>query len=585
VTTTSPEGLVTTSTYDPDNRLTAVAYSDGVTPGITYVYDPAGLLTSMTDGTGTTSYTSNADGQPTTVTNGAGQSVSYAYNADGNPTTITYPNGKKVTDTYNADQLLTAVTDWSSDKTSFGYNKDGVLTSETYPSGDTAAYTVSKDSELTAATTTGRAISAPAQTYTYNPLSQLTGTGTASYGYDNAADPTTLGSTTQAFNPGGQLASATTSGTTTSYGYNADGDRTSAITSGATNSYGYDEADQLTSYTPATGPATTYEYNGDGLLMSQTTSGTTTSFTWDTNGSVPVMLTAGATSYIYGPGGLPVESVPSSGTPTYYMQDQLGSTRLLTSSTGAVTGTYTYDPWGNITSHTGTATTPFLYAGQYQDPETGFYYLRNRWYDPVTAQFLTIDPAVSQTQTPYIYTSDNPLNATDLLGLCWPTWACGVEHAVGSAAGSVLHFVAQHKVAIGIGLGILAVATGFGALLIAGGAIEVGLGTEIAVSAVSFASGTTAAVLDGRDCYENPGINGPCTATVLGGIGALMSVPEALVGAGLIDEPPFQELLGLTVGGFFLSYAALATDAIDAAYRAWRDKITTKAAGESCAQT
>jgi len=442
-TTTSPDGLVTTSTYDLDNRLTGVAYSDGVTPDVSYVYDPAGELTSMSDGTGTTSYTDNADGQPTTVKNGAGQSVSYVYNADGNPTTITYPNGKAVTDGYNADQLLTSVTDWSSDKTSFGYNKDGVPTSETYPNGDTAAYTVSKDDqvtaitdtnsggttlagftytrgkdgELTAATTTGSAISAPAQSYTYNPLGQLTGTGTASYGYDNVGDPTTLGNSTQTFNAGGQLATATTSGTTTTYTYNARGDRITATTSGTATSYGYNQADQLTSYTPATGAATTYAYNGDGLLMSETTSGTTTGYAWDTISTDPLMLTAGTTSYIYGPGGLAIESVNSSGTPTYYLQDQLGSTRLLTSSTGAVTGTYTYDAYGNVTSHTGTATSSLLYAGQYQDPSTGCYYLRNRYYDPTTAQFLTIDPAVSQTQAPYTYTSDSPLNATDPEGL------------------------------------------------------------------------------------------------------------------------------------------------------------------------
>jgi RHS repeat-associated protein len=264
---------------------------------------------------------------------------------------------------------------------------------------------------------TGSAISAPAQSYTYSALSQLTGNGTASYGYDNAADPTTLGSATQTFNAGGQLATATTSGTTTSYGYNARGDRITATTSGATTSYGYNEANQLTSYTPATGAATTYAYKGDGLLMSETTSGTTTSYAWDTISTVPLMLTAGTTSYLYGPGGLPVESINSSGTPTYFMQDQLGSTRLLTSSTGAVTGTYTFDPWGNITSHTGTATTSMVYAGQYQDPATSFYYVHNRYYDPVTAQFLTIDPAVSQTQTPYIYINDNPVNGKDPDGL------------------------------------------------------------------------------------------------------------------------------------------------------------------------
>jgi RHS repeat-associated protein len=170
------------------------------------------------------------------------------------------------------------------------------------------------------------------------------------------------------------------------------------------------------------------------------------------------MLTAGTTSYLYGPGGLPVESVTSSGTPTYFMQDQLGSTRLLTSSTGAVTGTYTYDPWGNITSHTGTATTPLLYAGQYQDPATGFYYLRNRWYDPATAQFLTVDPDVNQTQAPYTYVSDNPLNATDPEGLD-PIWgpdcsgmllkygACPSES---TAAGSTPEQVRQSVIGAGV---------------------------------------------------------------------------------------------------------------------------------------
>jgi YD repeat-containing protein len=197
-----------------------------------------------TDGRGnTTSYGYNSTGLLTDPLNCCPRprrrrcitpSHGYAYNADGNPTTITYPNGKNVTDGYNADQQLTSVTDWSNDKTSFGYNKDDVVTSETYPNGDTAAFTVSKDdlvtaitdknsggttlagfsytrgkdSELTALTTTGSAISAPAQSYTYNPLGQLTGTGTGSYGYDNAADPTTLAAIAQTFNAGGQLATA-----------------------------------------------------------------------------------------------------------------------------------------------------------------------------------------------------------------------------------------------------------------------------------------------------------------------------------------------------------------------------------------
>ena len=44
-------------------------------------------------------------------------------------------------------------------------------------------------------------------------------------------------------------------------------------------------------------------------------------------------------------------------------------------------------------------------------------YLINRYYDPTTDQFLSVDPKVSQTDQPYVFTNDSPLNATDPLGL------------------------------------------------------------------------------------------------------------------------------------------------------------------------
>ncbi len=229
----------------------------------------------------------------------------------------------------------------------------------------------------------------------------------------------TLGShITEGFGSADQIINRVIDGVTnTGYTFNPRGDRTTATTAGVTTSYGYDQANHLTSYTPPAGPATTYAYNGQGLRTSKTTSGAATSYTWDTAGSLPLMLTAGTTSYIYGPDHLPIESIDGSGTPTYLLHDQLGSTRLLVSQAGDVTGTYTYDAWGNTTSHTGTATTPLQYAGQYLDNETGFYYLRNRYYDPLTAQFLTIDPLVAQTRATYTYTGNNPITSTDPTGL------------------------------------------------------------------------------------------------------------------------------------------------------------------------
>jgi hypothetical protein len=41
-------------------------------------------------------------------------------------------------------------------------------------------------------------------------------------------------------------------------------------------------------------------------------------------------------------------------------------------------GTYTYDAHGNTIGHTGTATTPLSYDGQYTNSDTGLVYLRSR---------------------------------------------------------------------------------------------------------------------------------------------------------------------------------------------------------------
>jgi hypothetical protein len=45
----------------------------------------------------------------------------------------------------------------------------------------------------------------------------------------------------------------------------------------------------------------------------------------------------------------------------------------------------------------------------------------NRYYDPTTDEFLNIDPKVAESNQPYVFTNDNPLNATDPLGLLGAT--------------------------------------------------------------------------------------------------------------------------------------------------------------------
>ena len=137
---------------------------------------------------------------------------------------------------------------------------------------------------------------------------------------------------------------------------------------------------------------------------------------------------------------------------TWYHHDQLGSTRALTNSTGTVVGTFTYDAYGNQTGHTGTATTPLGYNGQYTDAETGLLYLRARYYDPGTGQFLSRDPAVALTRSAYGYVGDNPINGGDPSGMFhvpgtnWCIGTCGHKpQTFTCAASSSSPFLASYS--------------------------------------------------------------------------------------------------------------------------------------------
>lgn len=73
-----------------------------------------------------------------------------------------------------------------------------------------------------------------------------------------------------------------------------------------------------------------------------------------------------------------LEQIDPSGNVHYYHHDQLGSTRVITNSSGTIDATYAYSPCGKVTASTdpGSVANPFLFAGEYRDIESGFYYLQ-----------------------------------------------------------------------------------------------------------------------------------------------------------------------------------------------------------------
>ena len=121
--------------------------------------------------------------------------------------------------------------------------------------------------------------------------------------------------------------------------------------------------------------------------------------------------------FMYGRCEITIEQINNSTSTVQYLHhDQQGSTRLMTGSAGTVEGKCSYSAYGTPTCE-GSATTPLGYDGQYTSTDTGLIYLRNRVYDPTTAQFLTVDPLDAITHEPYSYAGDNPVNSGDPSGL------------------------------------------------------------------------------------------------------------------------------------------------------------------------
>ena len=98
----------------------------------------------------------------------------------------------------------------------------------------------------------------------------------------------------------------------------------------------------------------------------------------------------------------------------------------MTDSSGAPTLTHEYDPWGNLLQ--GSSTGGYVYTGREWDPEITLYYLRARYYDPLTARFLTPDPSgFVAAPNFYSYGLGNPIKYTDPFGLDALTSDCNVR--------------------------------------------------------------------------------------------------------------------------------------------------------------
>ena len=114
----------------------------------------------------------------------------------------------------------------------------------------------------------------------------------------------------------------------------------------------------------------------------------------------------------------------------WHVYNANGDVVQLTDDGGNVVRRYDYDPFGNqLQDDDGQDNNPYRYNRQYYDAESGYIYLRMRYYDPAIGRFLSADPywntrnmqrsivAILQSGNLYVYALNNPLRFADPRGL------------------------------------------------------------------------------------------------------------------------------------------------------------------------
>ena len=367
-------------TYDGLDRLLTESTPQGV---VTYTYDAAGRRTSLTvTGQPSVTYTYDNANRLQTIQQGP-TTVTYAYDDANRRTSVTLPNGILVENGYDTASRVTSVT----------YRQNGVVL------GDL--------------------------TYTYNAVGERVQVGgtfartglpspVADAVYDEANRPTTFNGITLAHDLNGNL---TVEGQTT---------------------YTWDVRNRLVNLT-GPGLSGNFSYDAEGRRVSKTLNGSQTGFLYD--GWNPVQELTGTSPSANLLTGLELDAYLGRDIGDgirSYLTDAVGTTVALTTPSGALETTYTYEPYGNQSAAGASTTNMFGFTGRELDAQQLLHY-RHRYYSAKLQRFLAEDPAgcVDGTNL-YAYVGNSPTMFTDPLGLERQDCLGSIDNCLGSCLSQVL---------------------------------------------------------------------------------------------------------------------------------------------------
>jgi RHS repeat-associated protein len=188
--------------------------------------------------------------------------------------------------------------------------------------------------------------------------------------------------------------------------------------------------------------AASYYYDANGARAKTVEGSRTTEHVYA--GHDPICEKSGSayTDYVYLNGRLKVKMIGSDS--YWYVDDALGSTRLVYKGSVKVYSVTTYKPFGTAFGTSGTE--KFTYAGEMLDSPTGLYYLFARYYDQSTGRFVSMDPKLGKLSAPqtldrYTYCANNPINRVDPTGEFFNLIAAAFGAAVGAAVNGIIYGV------------------------------------------------------------------------------------------------------------------------------------------------
>jgi RHS repeat-associated protein len=429
---TYPDTTAVNYTYDLDSRLTQVSDPTGT---YQFTFDNMGRLTGtstqyafLTSRSFTTSYGYDAASNRISFTDPESGSTSYAYDTLNRLQTLTPPaaiSGGNFGFAYDALSRRTSLTRPNTVNTTYGYDNLSRLLSVTHATGgvtlDGATYTVDNGgnrtakSDLYAGVTTNYGHDA-----IYELVSATQGNSTTeSYTYDPVGNRlTALGSAAWSYNTSNELNSRPGA----SYAFDANGNTISKTDSTGTTNYTWDYDNRLTSATlPGSGGTVTFHYDPFGRRIYKSSSNGTSVYVYDRANLVEETNASGVAVARYTQSFKVDEPLAMlrGGTTSFYEADGLGSITSLSNAAGAIANNYTYDSFGNLVTTSGSIVNNFRYTGREWDAETGLYYYRARYYDPVAGRFLGEDPIRFKAGTNfYKYVKNNSLRFRDPSGKC-----------------------------------------------------------------------------------------------------------------------------------------------------------------------